>query len=322
MGAQRFSVDDLAALTPLWDAAVDRTPDVDQFCASSTWSFSAALSFQDAEPPVIVGDGMAFCGMRRAVTTDGQHILVGLDPIWGFATPFVGNAMQAGEMAALRLSLDDDIDLAVVAGQREDSVLTAGLIRALDNRRPLYRGPVEQRLQVDLRDGVDVWFARRSPRFRQRLRRLEHDADRRGLEVEDVSAAPPDELIDRLVSIESRTWKGEEGTGLASTELVGFYRQMTARLAVRDHARALVARLDDRDVGFLLGGVRGETFRGLQLGYTSEVADLGVGHLLQLEQIRRSAGEGIVTYDLGMDMEYKRRWADRVEETFSVIVGR
>lgn len=322
MGAQRFSVDDLTGLTSLWDAAVDRTPEVDEFCASSTWSFSAALSFQEAEPPVIVGDGVAFCGMRRAVTADGMQILVGLDPIWGFATPFVGPAMRAGEMAALRLSLDDDIELAVIAGQREDSILTAGLVRALGNSRPLYRGPTEQRLQIDLRDGVDAWFARRSPRFRQRLRRLERDAAHRGLEVEDISATPPDALLDRCVAIESHTWKGEEGTGLASEDLVGFYRQMTARLAVRDHVRALVARLDGHDVGFLLGGVRGETFRGLQLGYAREVAGYGVGHLLQIEQIRRAVGEGIGVYDLGMDMEYKRRWADRIEETFSVMVGR
>lgn len=322
MSAQRFSVEDLPSLTSYWDAAVDRTPDVDTFCTSTAWSFSAASSFPHAEPPVLVGDGDAFCGMRRTLTEEGQWLLLGLDPIWGFATPFVGPPLRAGQMAALRLSVDDDFDLAVFAGQREDSHLTAGLAHALADDHSLYRGPTEQRLQVDLAQGFDAWFARRSPRFRQRLRRIERDAADRGVEIVDISAAPPDQLFDRLVAIEATTWKGDEATGLASSDLADFYRQMTVRLAVRDHVRALVAQLDGADVGFLLGGVRGETFRGLQLGYSTVVAELGIGHLLQIEQIRRADAEGIGVYDLGMDMEYKRRWADRVDETFAVIVRR
>lgn len=322
MSAQRFSVDDLGSLTTYWDAAVDHTPDVDAFCASTAWSFSAASSFPHAEPPVLVGDGEAFCGMRSALTEEGQRLLLGLDPIWGFATPFVGSPLRAGQMAALRLSLDDDYDLAVFAGQREDSALTAGLAHALGDAHTLYRGPAEQRLKVDLAEGTEAWFARRSPRFRQRLRRIERDAAERGIEIVDISAVPPDQLFDRLVAIEATTWKGDEATGLASPDLADFYRQMTARLAVRDHVRALVAQLDGVDVGFLLGGVRGDTFRGLQLGYSRAVAELGIGHLLQIEQIRRADAEGIQVYDLGMDMEYKRRWADRVDETFAVIVSR
>jgi CelD/BcsL family acetyltransferase involved in cellulose biosynthesis len=41
-----------------------------------------------------------------------------------------------------------------------------------------------------------------------------------------------------------------------------------------------------------------------------------------MAQIRRLADEAIVTYDLGMDMEYKRRWADRSDDTFAVVVRR
>lgn len=321
MSVGRFEVDELAAIAPAWDAAVEATPDVDGFCASTAWSFSAATSFPDADEPVVVGDGVAFCGMRSARSEAGP-VLVGLDPVWGFATPFVGPPMRAAQMLSLRLRSDDTWRLAVVAGQREDSPLTACLAQLAEGEWTLYRGTTEARLRIDLADGVDAWFARRSSRFRQRLRRLERDADGRGLTVHDVSAVPPDELFDRVVAIEARSWKGREGTGLASPDLQVFYRQVFTRLGGRDHLRVLVARLDGRDVGYIAGGVRGDLYRGLQLAHDADHAELGVGHLLQLAQLRLLEAEGVATYDLGMDMAYKHRWADRVDETISVVISR
>lgn len=318
---RRFGLDELAAIAPAWDAAVDETPDVDAFCASTPWSFSAAGAFPDADEPVIVGDGVAFCGMR-SVRSEAGPVLVGLDPVWGFATPFVGPPMHAAQMLSLRLEADDDWQLAVVAGQREDSPLTACLAHVADDRWTLYRGGTEARLRIDLGGGVEEWFARRSPRFRQRLRRLERDADARGLAVEDVSAVPPDELFDRVVAIDARSWKGAEATGLASDDLQAFYRRVFARLGARDHLRVLVARLDGEDVGYIAGGVRDHLYRGLQLSHDADHADLGIGHLLQLAQLRLLEEEGIATYDLGMDMDYKRRWADRIDETISVVISR
>ena len=319
MTVWRIEHEQFETAASLWDAAVDRTPDVDTFCASSTWSFAAASAFPDVAPPVMVTDGVACCGMRSQRTEDGV-VLVGLDPIWGFATPFVGPPLRAATMLATRLDVEDHWDLAYVAGQREDSELTAALAHVAQGRWDLYRGPEEHRLRADLSEGFDAWFARRSSRSRQRIRRLERDAADAGLTVEDVSAAPPDDVLDRLVAIEAEGWKGQEGTGLTSPDLADFYRSMCARLAARDHLRVLVARLDGQDVGFVLGGVRGDTYRGLQLSYHRDHADLGIGHVLQVAQIRRLVDEAVPVYDLGMDMDYKHRWADRVDTTFGVIV--
>ncbi len=317
----RLDADHLDEAATLWDAAVDRTPDVDPFCASTLWSFAAASSFPDADPPVVVTDGVAFCGMRGQTTDEGR-ILVGLDPVWGFATPLVGPPRRAAEMLARRLDLDDDWRLAVVAGQREDSALTACVAQVADGRWSLYRGPEEHRLRADLRGGVGPWFARRSSRFRQRIRRLERDAADAGICVTDISAAAPDEVFDRLLAIEQTGWKGSDHTGLASGDLADFYRRMCVRLAAREHLRVLVARHDGEDIGFVLGGVRGATYRGLQLSYHRDHGDAGVGHLLQMAQIRRLADEAVTVYDMGMDMPYKTRWADRVDTTFAVIVSR
>src|SRR3546814_20591953 len=90
--------------------------------------------------------------------------------------------------------------------------------------------------------------------------------------------------------------------------------------AAADQLRLRVAGREDRDGGYGLGGVRGQTYRGLQLAFDRRLADHGIGHLLQIHQLEALTGTGIDVYDLGMDMAYKRRWADHVDETFAVLV--
>ncbi|MDA3040931.1 MAG: GNAT family N-acetyltransferase, partial [Actinomycetota bacterium] len=151
--------------------------------------------------------------------------------------------------------------------------------------------------------------------------------------------ADTDALIDRLVEIERRTWKGagskddlgdkstdnqdSQPTGIVAPDMQVFCRRMTARLIANDRARITVARLDGEDVGYILGGVRNGRYRGLQLSYTTEVAPFSVGHLLQLEELRNLSSTGIAhTYDLGMDIAYKHAWADRLERSVTLIVER
>jgi len=320
LGAARIEADQLGSVARTWDDAADRTPGADEFCAASPWSFSAAESFPEAAPPVVLTDGASFAGLRARTTEDGARLLLGLDPVWGFATPLVGHPLVAARLLAERLALDEH-DVAVVAGQRDDGILLQCLVQTLGERHRLHRGPAEQRLQADLSGGVDAWWSRRSPRFRQRLRRLRRDVDDAGIVVVDCSALPPDEAIDRVLTVEAQSWKGAEGTGLASPELAGFYRRMAWRLAGGEQLRLLFARRGERDVGYVLGGVRGRTYRGLQLSFVEDVRALGLGHVLQLHQVEALRGSGVRTYDMGMDMAYKRRWADRIDETFALLVS-
>ncbi len=319
--AVRIDADQLELVARAWDDAVDRTPDVDEYCASTLWSFAAAMSFPDVEPPIVVGDGRSFAALRRTTGDDGTRVLVGLDPVWGFATPLVGHPLDAARLLAARLTLDDH-DVALISGQHDDGIGLRCLVDVLGDRRRLLRGPTEQRLRADIGAGTEAWLARRSSRFRQRLRQLRRRADETGVEVLDCSALPPDQAIDRILAIEARSWKGQEGTGLAAEPLTTFYRHMAWRLAGSEQLRLLVAvDAAGTDLGYVLGGVRGRTYRGLQIAFDDGVAELGLGHLLQLHQIEALEGTGIATYDLGMDMPYKRRWADRVDETFAVVIA-
>lgn len=81
----------------------------------------------------------------------------------------------------------------------------------------------------------------------------------------------------------------------------------------------LVARREGVDLAHIFGGVAGGTYRGLQMSYRDSVRDLALGNRLQIENLRRCADEGIVTYDLGMHAPYKERWTDRWEKRIGVL---
>src|SRR5688572_32387452 len=55
-------------------------------------------------------------------------------------------------------------------------------------------------------------------------------------------------------------------------------------------------------------------YRGLQFSYDDAFAQLGLGGLLQYHQIVELCAEGVTRYDLGTEMDYKRRWAEDVIE--------
>ena len=76
------------------------------------------------------------------------------------------------------------------------------------------------------------------------------------------------------------------------------------------NGRVVFARAAERDVGFVFGGLAGALYRGQQFSYVEDLAALSLGNLLQQEQIRWLAEEGIARYDLGPLMEYKLHWAE------------
>jgi CelD/BcsL family acetyltransferase involved in cellulose biosynthesis len=101
-----------------------------------------------------------------------------------------------------------------------------------------------------------------------------------------------------------------------------FYRLMLPRLAARGALRAVLVTRGGRDVAFCFGGLfpaGGRTgYRGLQSSYDDDLARLSPGALAHLEMIALLCEEGVATYDLGSDMDYKRRWGERGLTTIAV----
>ena len=121
-------------------------------------------------------------------------------------------------------------------------------------------------------------------------------------------------------SSEERSWKGMAGVGVQEGEARDFYQEVAQRLAECGELRVLLGRQARRDVVFVLGGVFGDTFRGLQMSFDDELRDLSLGNLGQYETMQALAAEGVAQYDLGTEMPYKMRWAPEGLETVTLAL--
>jgi CelD/BcsL family acetyltransferase involved in cellulose biosynthesis len=177
---------------------------------------------------------------------------------------------------------------------------------------------------VDLSQGIDGYLARRSRNFRRSIDRAMAAVRRAGLVLETVTGAPADatSLFERLMSVERRSWKGQDGVGLALPEMEAFYRRMVARLCRRGGLVLTFARNDERDVGYILGALFDGSYRGLQFSYDDDLAAIGLGNALQRHTMEAVASTGITFYDLGAEVDYKYRWCDHVSETVTLVVRR
>ncbi len=134
--------------------------------------------------------------------------------------------------------------------------------------------------------------------------------------------ADPAEILERSLAVERRSWKGREQVGIGGGQMEAFYRDMLPRLARTGALRAVFARAGERDVGFVFGGVLGDTYRGLQMGYDAALKALSLGSLVQLELIEALCDEGAAVYDLGQDIAYKHRWSEPGLATVTLVAGR
>jgi CelD/BcsL family acetyltransferase involved in cellulose biosynthesis len=316
------SLDELDEDSPRIEALVDTTPGIDPWCSGPDWFLPAHDAFADNATPMLWSEpGTGAVLLAESLSPGGIPIIAGLEPMWGFTSPLLGpNLPDLAELACEHAAGVESWQFCILSGlplSRNLATAMAQPFSALGDVRATH-GIVRQ--IADLGSGHDTWFAARSARFRKLIRQSERQANTAGVRFSDVSADP--EAYGRCLAIERQSWKGLGNDGITSPEMGNFYDAMTARLQRTGRFRATIAQLGDQDIGFIFGGVRNDRYRGLQLSYIESVHHLSVSHLLQYHTIKALVAEGVHTYDLGMDMEYKRRWADRTEPSMSLIVQR
>ena len=319
-----LTFEQLDAASAAFDHDVLRSDDLDRFCSASDWVLPAARTLMPPTEPWIRRGEHGWLALVRH--TESRHtVLQPLESLWGLACPLVGGepglAALAHEAAAI-LGVEAADDVLALSGLVPQSPRFLALARALDRRRELRLGPLTRRRSASLAGGLDGFLSRRSSGFRTSLRRAHRRADERGVRIGPVAVDPTavDALYERILRVEERSWKGIEGVGFACTDLLSFYRQMLPRLAARSALRAFVATNGDgEDVGFVFGGLLGDTYRGLQFSFVDEYDDCALGNLLQTTMIGALADEGVAVYDLGTDVEYKRRWGEITTDTVLLV---
>ena len=310
-----------------FDARVAESRDIDRFCSSTDWVLPAALALQAGRAPWLRRGEHGYVALAQA--NQPGLVLEPLEAMWGLACPLVGADAQglARELAAELRASRVRPDALVLCGLQPRASRLRAVAEAL---APLYRlglGPTSLRYCASLDGGLDGFLGRRSPKLRASLRHAERRARAHGLSFERVELGENgDGAVEaayaRLLAVEAQSWKGVSGVGFAHSEMLGFYRVMLPRLARRRAVRLLFARHDGRDVAYVLGGVRDGIYRGLQFSYVEGWERFSLGNLCQLEMIALLASEGVAVYDLGAEVEYKRRWGEIEFATVTLIAIR
>ena len=307
-----------------FDAAVLGMPGIDAFCSSSAWILPASSSVMPEREPWLRRGAHGWAALMRWVHPSGMAVLQPLEAAWNLACPLVGEEVDglASEFAREARDRAPEWDVIALSGIPEDAPLERALVRALGEHFDLRRGDRALRCRIDLTLGVDAWLARRSLNFRRSLRRALVEGERVGIAFERFVVTPKTvaEAWRRLFAVEVESWKGHAECGLGMPEMQRFYQLMLPRLATRGAVRLQFARHEERDIGYILGGTFGDTYRGLQFSYRHDYHRVSIGNLAQWAELVRSADEGLSVYDLGSDMEYKRRWADTLSPTGALLV--
>ncbi|MDH3295536.1 MAG: GNAT family N-acetyltransferase [Acidimicrobiia bacterium] len=321
----QLSIDELLAQWADVEAAVDATEGIDPWCSGLDWVVPVASGFAANGKRLLLrsadDNGYAILGYYRR---GGRIFLAGIEPLWGFASPIFGPdpAALAGELRRFLANRPDWSMLALAGLPPHPHPLTSAISAQLRPLGPTLLTDGITRRVADLSKGYETWLRARSRRFRRNLRQAEARAVDDGVTV--VDAAQDDNLFERLLDIEQYSWKGQDNTGITTPEMSVMYSMMIDRLRERDRLQVFVAHLaDSTEAGYILGGIRNRRYRGLQISFSAHHRSLSIGNLLQNHQIRHLTDHDLAdVYDMGMDFDYKQRWADQAHSSVTLILHR
>ena len=325
------TLDELQRRRVSWDHHAVHTDGIDHWCSQSPWMLGVhgAFSAPGDVGDVLIGEtddgSVAFA---RRELEDGSPALLPMDATWAFASAVVSSARDPALLqrfcrdAASWIVADPDWRLLACSGVLAGSAFDLALISAFAPHARVLAGPDTIRCVASLDRAFEGWEGRRTRIFRRNLRQAQRRAADAGVAIEIADGLAPNVLLGRLHQVERSSWKGQDGSGIESPEMGALYASIAHDLAERTAIRCAFARLGDEDVGFILGGVLGDTYRGLQLSFIEKVRALSIGNILQAHEVARLCTEQVGRYDLGMDIPYKRNWGELLVTTRTLLIVR
>lgn len=308
------SVVELDQPDSFWNQAAAAFEQGDPFCCRTEWQLSLQETYFPRRRLVLRRNATSLLALAERRYPDLGPILEPLDSLWMFGSPLLGpDALDLLEALLAERREKAEPATTLLTGVRPGSAMRDALIRRLTSGFDLFRVGTVKVVGASLEGGLDGFLARRSRVFRKRLRQAALRAASRGLVFERVAprtAAESDAAFARILAVEHTSWKGLAGRGIEEPTSSAFYAAMARRLAIAGAGRVIFARVGERDVGFIFGGLAGPVYRGQQFSYTDDLASWSIGNLLQQEQIRWLVEDGVERYDLGPWMAYKDHWTE------------
>ena len=296
-----ISDSELAAWEPAWAPLAEAAANPMQ---SFAWIEAAAAT---------TGATGTLCAIGRM---SGEH-LTAVAPLVQFPGGF-GRPWELLNLAKLYepadLAYADQAELEALAGELARrgvplffSRLPADSLSIDAIRRAYRRGWVVVRPQastpyIPLDESWAIPENKISSRRRSDFRRSLRQAAELG-EVTTEIVAPAVEQVDRLLDlafeVESRSWKGENGTALSRDAARGaFYRRYAYHAARQGRLRLGFLKIGGETAAMQISVVQSAALWVLKVGYDPRFQKASPGILLMVEQIKRAVAEGLARYEL------------------------
>ncbi len=308
-----------------FNRAVDEFPGIDPFCSRSDWILSFLDAFLPEVPLFIWRHNDSYLLLCESLSSDGHMFLTSPEPMWGFSAALVGpdspSLLRAVFSPDGPLPQTDHTHLVLFGLPDNQHFLQEITAAGGLYHKPLPVAPTLRCVSA-LDGGVDGFLSRRTAKFRAGLRRALRKTASAGIAFKRIDALDEnrlDEIYSEIVSVERKSWKGKTGEGADQPPMKQFYRTLLARITPAGQVRLIFAERNGEVIGYIYGAATGKHFRGLQFSFDERFSALGLGNTLQFQMITRLCEEGCLKYDLGMDVPYKRRWAETLHTTTSLF---
>ena len=323
---ERLTTEAFADASAHFDALTLRAGQIDAFCSSAAWILPALQAFHKEREPFIYKGPGGYAALARGYAHSLGRFLAPLEAMWGLACPLIGeNTDQLAAETWVTLRQEQaQWDSLWLGGLDPHGQLFRAMAELAARDHQLLVGPPTLRRLASLSGGVEGYLSRRSRGFRRALGKTIRRSERRGITFQWKKTISDETerraLFHRALAVDDKSWKGLGRAGLREGGMETFYEAMTRYLATRGTLRMVFAQLDGEDVAMGFGGLLGTAFRGLQMSYDARYPDLGLGNLIQWQLISKLIEEGVESYDLGTDMNYKLRWAEAELETIPLVI--
>lgn len=305
---------------------------VDRFSCLPEWQ----LSFHEQVNPgteLVVRTGPdAHVGFRRVIARDGKVSVTPIEALWSFGCNLLGPRaleLAAETVRSLNGVQGENPGTFTIGGVERDGAFERQVRQHFDREYATFPSRPMTNGVASLDGGIDGYLGRRSGSFRSGLMKQYRRARRAGVTFERMDPSNRDEagaLFARMHAVERRSWKRTVGSGLLRHPYGGFYRTLLERLSERGAARVILAIHEERDIGYIFGGVAGEIYRGQQFSFDDAWQKASIGNLLQLEQIMALCSDGVRRYEMGPmtgpGMAYKAHWVEKTRHSRSIILRR
>ncbi len=322
---QEIGSEEFVRRTAEFDAAVAATPGIASYCSGSEWILSAHRHLHPDRRLLAYEKEGHWVTLAAGDFYSLSNALQPVEAAWCFSCSLIGpNPRKSFQLLQEVINKHRfDFEHVILGGVPMFSILH-GLIRSsMGKFRLQWSFPGIDCLQASLEGGLEGFLSRRKAHFRAGLMSSMGKADKAGLHFQFLSNGQDgDTLFARVLEVEKRSWKHDAGESVFLLEdHRNFYHELFQKAAADGRLRVVFGQnAEGIDIAYVAGGLLEKTYRGFQMGFDQSCAAFSPGNLAQLKMIEGLSAESVEIYDLGMAIDYKKRWSDRLLRLTNFII--